>query len=373
MLKRRYLPIIAALNLHTRTFVPYNRGRIYCVSTALITLFDYERLAETRLDQATWHYYAGGSDDELTLRANQEAFERIRLRPRMLVDASFCDTSITTLGTSISLPVLIAPTAFHMLADPEGECATAQAAGEADTLMVASSSSTRSLEEIAQAASGPLWFQLYVFERQNARELVQRAAAAGYRALVLTVDSPRWGHKERAIRSGFRVPTKANVSDQVAARDAISITWDDVDWLKSLSPLPILLKGILTAEDARLAVAHGVDGIIVSNHGGRQLDGVCAAIEALPEVVEAVNARCEVYMDGGVRRGTDILKALALGARAVLVGRPVLWGLAVGGSTGAHRVLEILRTELALAMALSGCPTLASIDRSLIRLPRSMA
>ena len=340
--------------------------------TSLITLFDYERLAEARLDQATWHYYAGGSDDEVTLRANREAFEGIRLRPRMLVDVSSCEMSTTVLGTPISLPVLLAPTAFHTLADPEGECATARAAGEAGTLMVASSSATRSLEEIAQAASGPLWFQLYVFERQNAQELVQRAAAAGYRALVLTVDSPRWGHKERAIRSGFQIPTKANVSNQAAARDAISITWDDVDWLKSLSPLPVLLKGILTAEDARLAVAHGVDGIIVSNHGGRQLDGALAGIEALPEVVEAVKARCEVYMDGGVRRGTDILKALALGARAVLIGRPILWGLAVDGRAGASQVLEILRTELELAMALAGCPTLASIDRSLVRLPRFM-
>lgn len=343
------------------------------MSTSLINIFDYERLAEARLDQATWHYYAGGSDDEVTLRANREAFERIRLRPRMLVDVSSCDTRTTALEAPISLPVLIAPTAFHTLADPAGECATAQAAGEAGTLMVVSSSSTRSLEEIARAACGPLWFQLYVFERQNARELVQRAAAAGYRALVLTVDSPRWGHKERAIRHGFHVPTKANVSDQAAARDAIAVTWDDVDWLKSLSPLPVLLKGILTAEDAQLAVAHGVDGVIVSNHGGRQLDGALAGIEALPEVVEAVNARCEVYMDGGVRRGTDILKALALGAHAVLVGRPVLWGLAVNGRAGAYQVLEILRRELELAMALVGCPTLANTNRSLVKLPRYMA
>ncbi len=342
------------------------------METSLLTLFDYENLAATHLDQATWSYYLGGSDDEVTLRANREAFERIRLRPRMLVDVSRCEMGTTVLGTPVSLPVLIAPSAFHTLADPAGECATAQAAGGAGTLMVASSSSTRSLEEIAQAASGPLWFQLYVFNRQNARELVQRAAAAGYRALVLTVDSPRWGHKERAIRSGFQIPTKANVSDQAAAKDAIAITWDDVDWLRSLSPLPILLKGILTAEDALLAVEHGVDGIIVSNHGGRQLDGVSAGIEALPEVVEAVNSRCEVYVDGGIRRGTDILKALALGARAVLVGRPILWGLAVEGRSGARQVLEILRAELELAMALAGRPTLASIDRSLVKLPHSM-
>ncbi|MEO9029906.1 MAG: alpha-hydroxy acid oxidase [Ktedonobacteraceae bacterium] len=342
------------------------------METSLLTLFDYENLAATRLDQATWSYYVGGSDDEVTLRANREAFERIRLRPRMLVDVNRCEMGTTVLGAPVSLPVLIAPSAFHTLADPAGECATAQAAGGAGTLMVASSSSTRSLEEIAQAASGPLWFQLYVFNRQNARELVQRAAAAGYRALVLTVDSPRWGHKERAIRSGFQIPTKANVSDQAAAKDAIAITWDDVDWLRSLSPLPILLKGILTAEDALLAVEHGVDGMIVSNHGGRQLDGVLAGIEALPEVVEAVSSRCEVYVDGGIRRGTDILKALALGARAVLVGRPILWGLAVEGRSGARQVLEILRAELDLAMALAGRPTLASIDRSLVKLPHSM-
>lgn len=347
-------------------------ARILCVETSLLSIFDYEALAATRLDQATWGYYVGGSDDEVTLRANREAFERIRLRPRMLVDVTHCDLGTTVLGAPVSLPVLIAPSAFHTLADPEGECATAQAAGGAGTVMVASSSATRSLEEIAQAASGPLWFQLYVFNRHNAQELVQRAAAAGYRALVLTVDSPRWGHKERAIRSGFHVPTKANVSDQAAAKDAISITWRDVDWLKSLSPLPILLKGILTAEDALLAVEHGVDGLIVSNHGGRQLDGVSASIEALPEIVEAVNSRCEVYMDGGIRRGTDILKALACGARAVLVGRPILWGLAVEGRAGARHVLEILRTELELAMALAGRPTLASIDRSVVRLPRDM-
>lgn len=342
------------------------------METSLLSLLDYEAQAVTRLDHATWSYYVGGSDDEVTLRANREAFERIRLRPRMLVDASHCDIGTTVLGTPVSLPVLIAPSAFHTLANPAGECATAQAAGGAGTVMVASSSATRSLEEIAEAASGPLWFQLYVFNRQNAQELVGRAAAAGYRALVLTVDSPCWGHKERAIRSGFQIPMKANVSNQAAAKDAIALTWADVDWLKALSPLPILLKGILTAEDALLAVEHGVDGIIVSNHGGRQLDGVSASIEALPEVVEAVNSRCEVYMDGGIRRGTDVLKALACGARAVLIGRPILWGLAVDGCAGARQVLEILRTELTRAMTLAGCPTLANIDRSLVRLPHSL-
>lgn len=335
----------------------------------MINLFDYEAQAEARLERATWDYYAGGSDDEITLQENRAAFARIQLRPRVLVDVRGCDLRTTVLGTPVELPVLIAPTAFHTLAHPEGECATAVAAARAGTVLVASSSSTRSLEEIAQAGAGPLWFQLYIFDRAGAEDLVRRAAAAGYRALVLTVDSPRWGHKERALRSGFRTPVKANVSDQAGARDALTVTWQDLDWLRSLSSLPIVLKGILTAEDAQLAVEHGIEGIVVSNHGGRQLDGVSAAIDVLPEVVEAVRGRCEVYMDGGVRRGTDVLKALALGARAVLIGRPVLWGLAVAGAQGAYQVLEILRTELDLALTLAGRPAVAQVDRSLVRLP----
>lgn len=331
-----------------------------------INLLDYERLAQARLEAAAWDYYAGGSDDEITLRANREAFARIRLRPRMLIDVSTCDTRTTVQEIPLSLPVMIAPTAFHSLACPEGECATAEAAGAAGTLMVASSSSTRSLEDIAQVASGPLWFQLYVFNRQGIPALLQRVQAAGYRALVLTVDSPRWGHKERALRSGFQVPMKANFDDQADARDTVPFTWQDLAWLRSLTPLPIILKGILTAEDARLALEYGAAGIIVSNHGGRQLDSVPASIEVLPEIVAAVGQGCEIYLDGGIRRGTDVLKALALGARAVLIGRPILWGLAVEGKTGAQDVLEILRAELELAMALAGRPTIASIDSSLV-------
>jgi isopentenyl diphosphate isomerase/L-lactate dehydrogenase-like FMN-dependent dehydrogenase len=239
--------------------------------------------------------------------------------------------------------------------------------------MVASTSSTRSLEEVASEASGPLWFQLYFHDYNSAKELVNRATAAGYRALVVTADSPRWGHKERAIRSGFRLPSglkKANFADEDVPKADVCITWESLAWLRSLTSLPILLKGILTAEDATLAVKHGVNGIIVSNHGGRQLDGVSASIEALPEVIEAIAGHCEVYLDGGIRRGTDILKALALGARAVLVGRPILWGLAVNGLEGVRHVLELLRAELELAMVLAGCPTVDSIDRSLVRVPR---
>lgn len=336
-----------------------------------INVFDYEKLAQERMEQSAWNYYASGSDDEVTLRANRTAFERIRLRPRMLVDTSTCDLRAIVQGLPVSMPILIAPTAFHCLAHPEGECATAQAAGRAGTLMVASTSATRSLEEVASAGSGPFWFQLYIHDRKATEELIKRAMAAGYRALVVTVDSPRWGHKERAIRNSFSLPAhlrKANFQDEDVAKGNVFVTWESLDWLRSLTSLPIILKGILTAEDAALAVKHRVDGIIVSNHGGRQLDSVPATIEALPEVVEAVDGQCEIYLDGGIRRGTDVLKALALGARAVLVGRPILWGLAANGAEGVCHVLEILRTELELAMRLAGQPTLAGIDRSLVKL-----
>jgi isopentenyl diphosphate isomerase/L-lactate dehydrogenase-like FMN-dependent dehydrogenase len=336
-----------------------------------INVFDYEALAQEGLHPAVWDYYAAGAGDEVTLRANRAAFERIRLRPRMLVDVSHINTRTTVLGAPISMPILVAPSAGHANACPDGECATARAAGAAGTLMAASTESNRSLEEIAAAASGPLWFQLYVYsDRPHAETLVRRAEASGYRAIVLTVDSPRWGQKERADRSedtynwlpGGNFPEGTDY-------EPVSLTWADLAWLRSVTALPIILKGILTAEDAALAVEHGAEGIVVSNHGGRQLDGVPATIEALSEVVEAVAGRCEVYLDGGVRRGTDVLKALALGARAVLVGRPVLWGLAVSGTDGARHVLKLLRDELELAMALAGRPTLASIDRSSVAIP----
>jgi isopentenyl diphosphate isomerase/L-lactate dehydrogenase-like FMN-dependent dehydrogenase len=338
----------------------------------LVNVFDYEKLAEARVEPSAWDYYMSGSDDEVTLRENRAAFERIRLRPRMLVDVSACDLHTTVLGTPVTMPILVAPTAYHCLAHPDGECATARGASDAGTLMVASTSSTRSMEEIAQAARGPRWFQLYIHDRTTTEELVRRAEAAGYSALVVTVDSARWGHKERPLHSDFRLPAhlhKANFQDQSIPQNFVFVTWGTLDWLRSLTELPILLKGILTSEDAALAVEHGVDGIVVSNHGGRQLDSAAASIEALPEIVEVVRGRCEVYMDGGIRRGTDILKALALGARAVLVGRPVLWGLAVDGAEGVRQVLEMLHAELELAMRLAGRPTLASIDRSLVQLP----
>jgi len=334
-----------------------------------VNLSDYEALAKARLDRGALDYYQGGSDDEVTLRANRTAFERLRLRPRVLVDVSACDLRTNVLGIPVTMPILVAPTAAHALAHPDAECATAQAAGAAGTLMVVSSSATRSLEDVARAASGPLWFQLYIRRLRHAEALVVRAQAAGYRALVLTVDTPRLGNRERDIRNNFEgFPTPNYDSDgKEEPFMGDTLTWDILDWLRSLTSVPILLKGILTAEDALLAVERGVAGIIVSNHGGRQLDGAVPSIEALPEVIAAVDGRCEVYLDGGVRRGTDVLKALALGARAVLIGRPILWGLAVDGAAGARRVLEILRAELEKAMMLAGRPTLASIDRTLVQ------
>jgi isopentenyl diphosphate isomerase/L-lactate dehydrogenase-like FMN-dependent dehydrogenase len=326
------------------------------------------------MDPAHWDYINGGSDDEVTLRASRAALERIRLRPRVLVDVSKIDMRTNVLGMPISMPIMVAPMAMHCLAHPEGECATAQAAGKANTLMVASTTATRTLEEIAQAASGPLWFQLYVYPSlQFAERLVRRAESAGYQAIVLTVDLPTLGNREKDRRNNVTIPpppfTEANFVDvDKTGQEWVSLTWESLYWLRSITTLPILLKGILTAEDAMQAIEHSMDGIIVSNHGGRQLDTALASIEALPEVVEAVAGRCEVYFDGGIRRGTDILKALALGARSVLVGRPVLWGLAFNGAEGAYHVLDILRKELELAMALSGRPTLNSIDRTLVKI-----
>ena len=356
-----------------------------------INLQEYEDLAYERLEPTALDYYRSGSGDEVTLRANRAAFERIRLRPRVLVDVSELSLETTALGTPISMPIMVAPTAYQCLACEQGERDTARGAGAAGTLMVASTLATRTLEEIAEVATGPLWFQLYVYkERRVSEALVRRAEAAGYRALALTVDTPRLGQARarRAQRlrlaahlhmANFADPSMSDVLPQMPGASGLetvalrlldqSLTWDALAWLKSITSLPIVVKGILTAEDAQLAAEHGAAAIIVSNHGGRQLDGVLATIEALPEVVEAVAGRCEVYLDGGVRRGTDVLKALALGARGVFVGRPALWGLAVDGAAGVERMLTLLRDELELAMALAGRPTVASIDRSLVTLP----
>ncbi|MBV9709884.1 MAG: alpha-hydroxy-acid oxidizing protein [Ktedonobacteraceae bacterium] len=343
-----------------------------------INLFDYEALAQQRMSPVIWDYFQGGSDDEVTLRNNRSAFERIRLRPRMLIDVDNVQMQTSVVGVPIQMPVVVAPVAAHALAHPEGELATARGTGQAGTILTVSTFSTYSIEEIAAVATGPLWLQLYLTRTMEATgSLIQRAEDAGYRAIVLTVDTPRTSRRERDVRNNFMVAKVAHAANFVEAGGTdpvtvqqnrhISGTWETLDWLRSLTKLPILLKGILTAEDALLAMEHDIQGIVVSNHGGRQLDGAIEGIEALPEVVEAVAGRCEVYVDGGIRRGTDVLKALALGARAVLVGRPALWGLAVNGAEGVHSVLEMLRAELEMAMVLAGHPTVASIDRGLVK------
>ena len=352
-----------------------------------LTIDDYEALARERMERSAYDYYAGAAGDERTLAANREAFSRIPLRPRVLVDVSAIDLATSVLGRPIAFPILLAPTAFNRLAHDDGEKAAARAAAGSGTLMIGSTLATCPLEEVAACAGGAMWFQLYVYkDRALTRDLIARAEGAGYGALVLTVDTPLLGRRYRDARNGFVLPEGLSMRNFDAATTSAArwgahssfsayvhdlfdatLTWEAVAWLRGQTRLPILLKGILTAEDARQSIDAGVQGVVVSNHGGRQLDGAPASIEALPEVVDAVAGRIEVLMDGGVRRGTDVLKALALGARAVCIGRPYLWGLAVGGEAGVRDVLRILRDELSLAMALSGRPSIASIDGTLVR------
>ena len=348
--------------------------------TLLLNVWDYERAAEERLDPGAFGYFAGGATDEWTLRENVAAFTRWVLRPRVLVDVSAVTTATTVLGTEVSLPVLVGPTAFQRMAHPDGEAAMARGAAAAGTVMTLSTIATATIEEVAAAApAGARWFQLYWSpDRGIVQNLVERAVAAGFGAIVLTVDLPVSGRRERDLRTRFEVPAEvpvpafvehaqaaANVSPtQIGQVVDSSVTWRDLEWLRSLSSLPLAVKGILTAEDAVLACEAGAHGIVVSNHGGRQLDGVGASLDALPEVVEAVAGRAEVLMDGGVRRGTDVVKALALGARAVLAGRAPLWGLAVDGPAGVQRVLELLQAEVELALALCGCTSPADVTRA---------
>jgi isopentenyl diphosphate isomerase/L-lactate dehydrogenase-like FMN-dependent dehydrogenase len=346
----------------------------------LLNVWDYERAAEERLDPAAFGYFAGGANDEWTMGENLAAFTRWVLRPRVLVDVSEISTATTVLGTEVSLPVLVAPTAFQRMAHPDGEPATARGAAAAGTVMCLSTIATATIEEVAAAApDGARWFQLYwSTDRGIVRDMVERAAAEGYRAIVITVDLPLVGRRERDLRTGFEVPEDVPVPAFLAVAEKASaispanldwavdrsLTWRDLEWLRSLASLPLLVKGILTAEDAVLALEAGAEGVVVSNHGGRQLDGVAASLDALPEVVEAVGDRAEVLLDGGIRRGTDVVKALALGAKAVLAGRAPLWGLAVGGADGVQRVLELLREEVELALALCGCASPAEVTRA---------
>jgi isopentenyl diphosphate isomerase/L-lactate dehydrogenase-like FMN-dependent dehydrogenase len=344
-----------------------------------VNVHDYERLAEERLEPGVFGYYAGGAGDEWTLAENLAAYRRWVLRPRVLVDVGAVTTATTVLATEVSMPILVAPTAFHRLAHPDGEHATARAAAAAGTVMCLSTLATAGAAEVAEAApGGARWYQLYWHpDRGLTRAIVEEAATAGFSAIVLTVDLPVLGNRERDLRTGFTlsddlVPAFTRTASHTpeGGSEVLGwvvdprLTWKDLEWLRSLSDLPLLVKGILTAEDAVLAVEHGCEGIVVSNHGGRQLDGVSASLDALPEVVQAVGGRCEVLVDGGVRRGTDVAKALALGAQAVLVGRPVLWGLAHDGQAGVERVLALLRAELELTLALLGCTSPAEVTRA---------
>ena len=338
-----------------------------------VNVWDYEALAAERLEPGAHGYYAGGAGDELTLRDNVEAFRRLQLRPRMLVDVAACTTATTVLGHEISMPLLVAPVALQRVADPDGEVAMARAAKAAGTIMCLSTIATASPAEVAEVG-GPRWFQLYVFRDEGVmRELIAQARESGYTALLLTVDAPVRGNRERDLRTGFAFAPDIQVASMgrggVTPKDIFdmvtpSLTWRDLERISAEAGLPLLVKGILTAEDAILSVEHGAAGVVVSNHGGRQLDGVSATIEALPEVVEAVAGRVEVLVDGGIRRGTDVVKALALGAQAVLAGRAPLWGLAVDGEAGARHVLELLREEILTALQLVGATSPADVTRT---------
>jgi 4-hydroxymandelate oxidase len=351
-----------------------------------LNLHEYETAAYALLSPMVRDYVNGGSGDLSTLRANREAFDQWRLLPRMLRGLRQISTATTILGQAISFPVLIAPSGLHRLAHDDGELATARAARDAGTIYTMSTAATVAMEEVAPQA-GPWWFQLYCYsDRAITRDLVDRAAAAGASALVVTIDVPLLGRREADERNRFTMPpglALANLNglayrrftadDQgsglntyIGAVWESALSWDDLDWLASISPLPVIPKGILHPVDAVLAFEHGARAVIVSNHGGRQLDSAVASLDALPAVTDAVAGRGEVLLDGGIRRGTDILKALALGARAVLIGRPTYWGLAVAGDAGVRHVLELLRAELALDMMLCGVGTLDEVTRELV-------
>ena len=345
-----------------------------------------ELQARDRLTRLAYDYFAGGADDELTLADNVAAWRRLRLRPHVLRDVSKVSTATTVLGMPVTAPVLVAPTGYQRLAHDEGERAVARGTAEAGTIMIASTFSTVSLEDIADAAPGGVrWFQLYVLrDRRWAEELVGRAVAAGYQALVFTVDLPVLGLRRRDEVHRFSLPPgmiMANVGEPPPEVDGsglaayasgevdAALTFADIEWLRGLCDLPIIVKGVLRGDDARACVDAGAAGIVVSNHGGRQLDTAIATADALPQIAAAVGRDAEVLVDGGIRRGTDIVKAIALGASAVLVGRPVLWGLATGGAGGVRAVLDGLRDELARALALCGTPSVADVTPDLVVTP----
>jgi 4-hydroxymandelate oxidase len=354
--------------------------------TPFLNLAEIEAAARERITTLAYDYYVGGANDEVTVRENRAAFEKLALRYRVLVDVTKRELATTVLGTPIDFPIIVAPTAFQRLACDDGELATARAAKAAGTIMILSTAATCSIEDVA-AVGGNQWFQLYVYaDRGLTKALVERAEAAGMKAVVLTVDAPVLGRRERDLRNRFHLPPgvrlanvassgsvpmptghgESGLANHFASGIDASLTWKDIAWLRSITKLPVLIKGIVRGDDAARAADSGASGVIVSNHGGRQLDTAIPSIRALPDVVEGVAGRIEVLVDGGVRRGTDVIKAIALGARAVLLGRPVVWGLASGGENGARRVLDLMRAEVDLAMALCGAPTIGDITKDLV-------
>jgi 4-hydroxymandelate oxidase len=357
----------------------------------VVNLADFERLAAERLERSAFDYIAGGAGDELTLADNIASWRRFQLLPRVLRDVSVVDSSSAWLGTPVAAPFGVAPMAFQHFAHPDGELASARAAAQARIPFCLSTLSSRSIEEVGSAADdaadggtpGPRWFQLYVHrDRGVSAEMVQRAAAAGYGAVVLTVDLPVAGRRERDLRTrlvypqvfGNFAPRAAEAGVEGAPLAAViggfndtSLNWSDIAWLRGLSTLPIVVKGVLAADDARLAVEHGAAGLIVSNHGGRQLDRAPAAIDVLPKVVDAAAGRAEVYVDGGIRRGVDVLTALALGAQGVFIGRPILYALAAGGEAGVSHALELLAAEVRNDMALLGVRSIVEIEHGHVR------
>ncbi|RYU94198.1 alpha-hydroxy acid oxidase [Emticicia agri] len=337
--------------------------------SGIVNLFDIEQMAASKMSRMAYEYVASGAADEVTLRWNREAFNNIKLNTTVLNDVSVIDTKLSLFGQQLAHPILIAPTAFHRLMYAEGEIATAKGAGASQTTYVVSSFTTTPLEAIAAVATQPLWFQLYVRDdRAYTKDLVQKAEALGYQALCVTVDTPTPGIRNRQVKAGFALPEEviAHYSLGEIGAPKKPITWKDIEWLQSFARIPVLLKGIMNPEDAAKAVDAGVGGIVVSNHGARNLDTVPATIEVLPYIADKVNEQIPILFDSGVRRGTDILKALALGAKAVMIGKPVCYGLACGGAAGVGKVIQILLDELLLAMILTGRTNLKAIDRSVI-------
>ncbi len=334
---------------------------------SLLSLFDFQAEAQRHISHGAWERIMGASADEITMRWNHEAYEQIRLKPRILVDVSKIDTRVNLFGSDLPFPIVLAPTGAQSFVYPEGDLASVRGAGAAKTAICISSSASMKVEDVAKAAAGPVWFQLYVQrDRGFTKELVQRAEGAGCRVMCVTVDSPTFGARNREQRASSELPPRE--LPNLKGKDYLdpTLTWKDIDWLRGFAKTPVVLKGVLNPDDAAIAVKAGVAGIIVSNHGARNLDTVPATIDALPRVAEKVEGRIPILVDGGIRRGTDVIKALARGATAVQIGRPYLWGLGVAGSAGVARVVEILRREFEAAMMLMGRPTLASIDKTVL-------